>query len=93
MICSGESSSEIFSETYWKGEYIHTEQCFNVDISASADLLNWTCPTRHSFFGKETERVTGALHWLRDLWEAVVLALLSPLSPVQREVMLLSSFP
>lgn len=64
-----------------------------MDISANTDPVNWDLSNKAQLFGKETERVTGALHGLRDHWEAAVLALLSPVSPVQREVMLLSSFP
>lgn len=53
MICPGESSSETFSETQWKGNYVHTEQCFNVDISANSDPVNWDLSNKAQLFWKE----------------------------------------
>lgn len=53
MICPGESSSEIFSETQWKGKSVRTEQCFNVDISANTDPVNWDLTNKAQLFWKE----------------------------------------
>lgn len=53
MICPGKSSSEIFSETKWKGKYVHTDQCFNVGIYANTDPLNWNLSNKVQLFWKE----------------------------------------